>query len=159
MTCTEDYFLEDGMFSSQTFLEKCQPLDLHVATLEDLVEEINVTGLRGLHPTVHRVNVSNEPSTKRSKEHCNGDEKQTCLNNTDLHPTANRVFNDNELSTKRSKTLCEGDPNQTLYGENCVGAASTDLCYPSCDTDSYILDVDLDFFSVTNPFLQDYTEV
>jgi len=32
------------------------------------------------------------------------------------------------------------------------------VCLPTPE-EKYILDIDLDFFSVTNPFLQDYTQV
>lgn len=134
------------MFCSQGFLEKCQPLDLHVASLQGLVKEINKE-TPDLQRTDDCVNDSDEPLAKRSNAHCYGDKKQK---GTDTS---------NEPSVRYPKTHCDGDAKPTINGEKCIDAFSPDSCYPTCDTDSYILDVDLDFFSVTNPFLQDYTVV
>lgn len=101
-------------------------------------------------------------------EKANNTEKYNSENNISRdHPSLCMNQKNNEIEDKRSY-LPENNTNMDIIESNSVPCKKMKLDKHAIHDSSnlmplndekFILDIDLDFFSVANPFLQDYSEV
>ncbi|XP_063076383.1 UPF0489 protein C5orf22 homolog [Engraulis encrasicolus] len=143
VTSTDDYFLSDALYVPHGQLENPKPLHLSVIRVDPVTQ----------HPCGHDGD-SGKPSAKQLKIHTseeNGgtktDRKDTC--NSTSEPPGGSVASENKA----------GAPEKSCDAND----GSTDKVVKSLmsmvgQSDAYILDIDLDFFSCKNPFKELYTQ-
>ena len=174
------------MYCNEQFLENCQPVDLKVTLMENLVDELtpNMEEKASLSSVgfdcddVKRSKTQCEDGvqTKKNKQSTikvlnNGtkptevtdDEKPLRNLETDENvldgelstdPEIKPTKTDNKLTGKKTSIIDKQENNAPVDRKEHNGSR----LLPDSN-EPYILDIDLDYFTVTNPFLQDYTQV
>lgn len=153
--CTEDYFLEDCTYAPTTLLRHIKPIALAVIELNALV-----TRCRGIEKQSNESydeltdqNNSYVADVKRRKLSDTSETKSACLEKI----TSKNYVTGQRDTVETAETKQSFVEKHKLRGEKETKQDIVTLLPTS--SDRYILDIDLDFFSVTNPFLQDYTKV
>lgn len=141
VTSTDNYFLSDGLYVSEKQLENSKPLRLNV---------VKVNPVKPTHGSLPGENVEEDIErwfAKRARTEYNTDGEASCseplLTCTDTLQPAEGSY----------RTGLENDDEEgsTTY---IIKRISTFLS----ETEPYILDIDLDFFSCKNPFKELYTQ-
>lgn len=141
VTSTDNYFLSDGLYVSEKQLENSKPLRLNV---------VKVNPVKPTHGSLPGENVEEDIErwfAKRAHTEYNTDGEASCseplLTCTDTLQPAEGSY----------RTGLENDDEEgsTTY---IIKRISTFLS----ETEPYILDIDLDFFSCKNPFKELYTQ-
>ncbi|KAL7387388.1 hypothetical protein ABVT39_022740 [Epinephelus coioides] len=142
VTSTDNYFLSDGLYVSEKQLENSKPLRLNV---------VKVNPVKPTHGSLPGENVEEDIErwfAKRARTEYNTDGEASCsepfLTCTDTLQPAEGSY--------RTGLGNDDEEGSTSY---IVKRISTFLS----ETEPYILDIDLDFFSCKNPFKELYTQV
>ncbi|XP_066933984.1 UPF0489 protein C5orf22 homolog [Clytia hemisphaerica] len=207
VTCTGDYFLEDGIYSPEEALQNIQDVNLKVTLVQNLTVDLiawrDDSNQQHISPSPQKKLKSlgndddiakNDREEKRAKLIISSEEAPR--ETVSIKSEVDKMKNSNPLGNKEgSKDVIEltdvsvkcnaedesitsfhnnQDAHTTKYltessdaklkdkfsnEEDCLVTEEhlKNRFFPSPD-DRFILDIDLDYFSVTNPFLQDYTE-
>ncbi|XP_042695996.1 UPF0489 protein C5orf22 homolog isoform X2 [Centrocercus urophasianus] len=154
VTGTDHYFLSDGLYVPADQLENPKPLNLHVVL-------INPTEASNSQEENDKV-----ASAKRLKLNTD-DTASTAATSSSVAPGDH----DNNFSSvkdkevqhagalNRAKTLPECSASSSLRNNECpVREVAKDISQVLQNGDAFVLDIDLDFFSVKNPFKEMYTK-
>uniref|UniRef100_A0A8D0FMB3 Chromosome 5 open reading frame 22 n=1 Tax=Strix occidentalis caurina TaxID=311401 RepID=A0A8D0FMB3_STROC len=129
VTGTDHYFLSDGLYVPADQLENQKPLNLHVILIN--------------------------PTEASNSQEENGDvasAKRLKLNTDDPASTVS-------ASSSVAQTLSECSASSSLRNSECpIREIVKNVCQVLQKGDAYVLDIDLDFFSVKNPFKEMYTK-
>ncbi|XP_063306631.1 UPF0489 protein C5orf22 homolog [Pelobates fuscus] len=151
VTSTDDYFLSDGLYVPKEQLENPKSLDLDVILL----------------------NPVNEPGWEDTEKGESAAKKQKLTRNEEGHSDSASAFQ--SITSKGvSFSVCEDTEDGLRKGTSSHSSMETcndpnSLSSPNAEIantiiqilekgDAYVLDVDLDFFSVKNPFKEMYTQ-
>ncbi|KAM9322402.1 UPF0489 protein C5orf22 homolog [Pholidichthys leucotaenia] len=150
VTSADSYFLSDGLYVCEEQLENPKPLRLSV---------IKVNPVKPSHGSVtgHKVEeITDGCAAKRArtewKEAGEAIGSQPLTPTTDTLQTAEGSAAKEEERTHRTRNTDDGDD------EGSTGYVVERVSACLCETDPYILDIDLDFFSCKNPFKELYTQ-
>uniref|UniRef100_A0A8C9LDP0 CE022 protein n=1 Tax=Pavo cristatus TaxID=9049 RepID=A0A8C9LDP0_PAVCR len=140
VTGTDHYFLSDGLYVTADQLENPKPLNLHVILI---------------NPT--------EASNSQEENDKVASAKRLKLNTDDKANTAATSSSNKEVqhasALNRAKMLPECSASSSLRNNECpVKEVAKDICQALQNGDAFVLDIDLDFFSVKNPFKEMYTK-
>ena len=143
VTSTDDYFLSDALYVPHGQLENPKPLHLSVIRVDPVPD-----------PPCNRDDATGNTSAKQLKTEVNGaneasniDDKNICNSS---NPLGGSVVPENKADTpEQSCEPIDGSTDKVVKSLLSVIGQS----------DSYILDIDLDFFSCKNPFKELYTQV
>jgi len=143
VTSPENYFLSELSYTAESKLTDCKPLSLHVMALGDrslCIDNIpsefdsrsTVQGLSTVN-VLHEIMKAKKCTAGGRSCEISADNKDCLSNDSDVATEAeNKLkFSDVDVAVKRLSKMLSSDLN----------------------TECFILDIDLDFFSTTNPFL------
>lgn len=158
---SENYFLSELAYSSESELTNCSPLSLHVMTLGDKnicahiatttnIHEHEILGTAHQSSTVDVHHVNMKPScqcvSSSSCDCCIVEDKSNAMPHSDQH----FLISDSNGNTEATSKLIDV--------ENVVHRLCKMLAQ-HCKSNCFILDIDLDFFSTMNPFLSSLTKL
>ncbi|XP_049995023.1 UPF0489 protein C5orf22 homolog isoform X1 [Alexandromys fortis] len=142
VTSTDYYFLSDGLFVPEDQLENQKPLQLDVI----MVEPYKLCNNQDDSDSVS--------SAKRPKLTLGGRESTSSANED---PCSEGLSGD--AGTPRSDHACQETSCSCSGGQQYQSPASTgNILEMLKDGDAFVLDIDLDFFSVKNPFKEMFTQ-
>lgn len=144
VTSTDYYFLSDGLFVPEDQLENQKPLQLDVVLVEP----------HGL--CNHQEDSDSVSSAKKPKLALGSRESAAAAANGD--PCSEGLRGD--AVTPPSDRACPEPPGPcSSGGQQCQSTASTGEVLEALKSgDAFVLDIDLDFFSVKNPFKEMFTQ-
>ncbi|XP_048224417.1 UPF0489 protein C5orf22 homolog isoform X2 [Perognathus longimembris pacificus] len=142
VTSTDHYFLSDGLYVAEDQLENQKPLQLDVITVKADGLYNNQGGKAALSSAKKPKVALEDTENAASADHdCQSE-----------GPGKNPVTQ-NGQSGQEPSCSCASESQQ------CPSTASTDQILPILQQgDAFVLDIDLDFFSVKNPFKEMFTQ-
>ncbi|CAO2592306.1 UPF0489 protein C5orf22 homolog [Lemmus lemmus] len=142
VTSTDYYFLSDGLFVPEDQLENQKPLQLDVIVVEP-------------YKLCNNQDDSDSVSSAKRPKLALGGRESTSSANGD---TCSGLPGD--AGTPRSGHACQEPSCSCSGGQQYQSPASTgEILEMLKDGDAFVLDIDLDFFSVKNPFKEMFTQV
>ncbi len=156
VSCTENYFVGELLYSAEKELDNAKPCSLHVVQIQPCDTCEHGEGLVQLCSETEncsadeRKKLDSQKSTKRQKV------DDTHIDQP-LKPSS--LAEDNEKASEQM-TACDNNP----YDKEAVSACVPNISIHSHLPDNirvhspFILDIDLDFFSTRDPFKETYTE-
>nr|XP_020469034.1 UPF0489 protein C5orf22 homolog isoform X2 [Monopterus albus] len=151
VTSTDNYFLSDGLYVCEEQLENSKPLRLNVL-------KVNPVKPRHVSLTERKTEEDTERwSAKRPRTECH----QSGEPSSERHFVATDTLQPAEGSNIKDEKGCDSSDLGVDDDDEDEGATSyivKRLCAFLFETEPYILDIDLDFFSCKNPFKELYTE-
>ncbi|XP_010218822.1 PREDICTED: UPF0489 protein C5orf22 homolog, partial [Tinamus guttatus] len=154
VTGTDYYFLSDGLYVPADQLENEKPLSLHVILINP-TEALNNQEENGKAASAKRVKLSTDDTASTASASSSEipgdlDHSSSSVNNKGIQNTSTQ---------NGTETLSEGSASCSLRNSECpIREAVKDICQALQKGDAYVLDIDLDFFSVKNPFKEIYTQ-
>ncbi|NXM66140.1 CE022 protein, partial [Serilophus lunatus] len=154
VTGTDDYFLSDGLYVPADQLENQKPLNLHVILINP-TESSNSSEENGEVTSAKRLklNIDDTASTTSASSSVVPDDLDHSI------PGVKKREAQNINALNRTGTLPECSASSCLKNnESPIREVVKDICQVLQKGDAYVLDIDLDFFSVKNPFKEMYTQ-
>ncbi|NWV58670.1 CE022 protein, partial [Malurus elegans] len=152
VTGTDHYFLSDGLYVPADQLENQKPLNLHVILINP-TESSNGHEGNGEVASAKRLklNTDDKASTTSASSVAPGDLDH-------IIPCVNKKEEQNTGALNGAETS-ECSASSCLKTNECpMRDIVRDVCQVLQKGDAYVLDIDLDFFSVKNPFKEMYTQ-
>uniref|UniRef100_A0A8C3MMK7 Uncharacterized protein n=1 Tax=Geospiza parvula TaxID=87175 RepID=A0A8C3MMK7_GEOPR len=153
VTGTDNYFLSDGLYVPADQLENQKPLNLHVILINP-TESSNSREGNGEVASAKRLklNTHDTASATSASSVAPGDFDH-------ITQSVKKKEIQNAGALNGAETLAEGSASSCLKNSECpIRDIAKDVCQVLQKGDAYVLDIDLDFFSVKNPFKEMYTQ-
>uniref|UniRef100_A0A8C3JFV9 Chromosome 5 open reading frame 22 n=1 Tax=Calidris pygmaea TaxID=425635 RepID=A0A8C3JFV9_9CHAR len=152
VTGTDHYFLSDGLYVPADQLENQKPLNLHVILISP-TEASNSQEENGEVTSAKRLKLNTDDiasTTSASSSVAPGDLDHST-------PSLKKKGVQNASAPNKAETFSECSASSSL-SECPIWEVVKDVCQVLQKGDAYVLDIDLDFFSVKNPFKEMYTQ-
>ncbi|NXJ59125.1 CE022 protein, partial [Rostratula benghalensis] len=150
VTGTDHYFLSDGLYVPADQLENQKPLNLHVICINPTEasnsQEENGKVTSAKRQKLNTDDIASTTSASSSMAPDDLDHSSTSLKKKEVQNAS--APNKGETSSGCSASSCEFPIREVVK----------DVCQVLQKGDAYVLDIDLDFFSVKNPFKEMYTQ-
>uniref|UniRef100_A0A8C9G501 Uncharacterized protein n=1 Tax=Pavo cristatus TaxID=9049 RepID=A0A8C9G501_PAVCR len=155
VTGTDHYFLSDGLYVTADQLENPKPLNLHVILINPTEasnsQEENDKVASAKRLKLNTDDKANTAATSSSVAPGDHDNNFSSVKNKEVQHAS---------ALNRAKMLPECSASSSLRNNECpVKEVAKDICQALQNGDAFVLDIDLDFFSVKNPFKEMYTKV
>ncbi|XP_061202665.1 UPF0489 protein C5orf22 homolog isoform X3 [Neopsephotus bourkii] len=152
VTGTDNYFLSDGLYVPADQLENQKPLNLHVILINP-TEASNNWEENGEVASAKRLKLNTDDTASTASA------SSSVAPNLDYSTTnVKKKEVQNTGALNRTETL-ECSASSSLRNSECpIRNVVEDVCQVLKKGDAYVLDIDLDFFSVKNPFKETYTQ-
>ncbi|XP_068426973.1 UPF0489 protein C5orf22 homolog [Clinocottus analis] len=142
VTSTDNYFLSDGLYLSEKHLENSKPLRLNVVKVNPVQpSDWSLTGKRPVEDAKGLL-------AKRPRPECSNAGEASC---SEPLSRCTDFLRPAEGTTMSSLADDDNNEGSTCYVVKIISAFLS-------ETEPYILDIDLDFFSCKNPFKELYTQ-
>ncbi|XP_047932056.1 UPF0489 protein C5orf22 homolog isoform X1 [Anser cygnoides] len=150
VTGTDDYFLSDGLYVPADQLENQKPLNLHVILINP-TETPNNQEENGEVISAKRLKLNTDDTA-------NAVAASSSVTPGDLDHSSSSV-KDKEVQNASALNRAECSTSSSLRNGECpVREVAKNICQVLQKGDAFVLDIDLDFFSVKNPFKEMYTQ-
>lgn len=154
VTGTDHYFLSDGLYVPADQLENPKPLNLHVVLINPTEasnsQEENDKVASAKRLKLNTDDTANTAATSSSVAPGDHDNSFSSVKNKEVQHAS---------ALNRAKMLPECSASSSLRKNECpVREVAKDICQVLQNGDAFVLDIDLDFFSVKNPFKEMYTK-
>ncbi|NXN15864.1 CE022 protein, partial [Indicator maculatus] len=154
VTGTDHYFLSDGLYVPADQLENQKPLNLHVILINP-TEASKSQDENGEVAAAKRLKLNTDDTASTSSASSSVasgilDQSTPRLKKKDVQ---------NASAPNKAETLSKCSASSFLRNSECpIREVIKDVCQVLQKGDPYVLDIDLDFFSVKNPFKEMYTQ-
>ncbi|KAM9200441.1 UPF0489 protein C5orf22 homolog [Mergus octosetaceus] len=150
VTGTDDYFLSDGLYVPADQLENQKPLNLHVILINPM-ETSNNQEENGEAISAKRLKLNTDDTA-------NTVAASSSVTPGDLDHSSSSVKN-KEIQNASALNRAECSSSSSLRNDECpIREVAKNICQVLQKGDAFVLDIDLDFFSVKNPFKEMYTQ-
>uniref|UniRef100_A0A8B9U6T6 Chromosome 5 open reading frame 22 n=1 Tax=Anas zonorhyncha TaxID=75864 RepID=A0A8B9U6T6_9AVES len=150
VTGRDDYFLSDGLYVPADQLENQKPLNLHVILINP-TETSNNQEENGEVISAKRLKLNTDDTA-------NTVAASSSVTPGDLEHSSSSVKN-KEIQNASALNRAECSSSSSLRNDECpVREVAKNICQVLQKGDAFVLDIDLDFFSVKNPFKEMYTQ-
>ncbi|NXI53661.1 CE022 protein, partial [Chloroceryle aenea] len=154
VTGTDHYFLSDGLYVPADQLENQKPLNLHVILINP-AEASNGKEENGEVASAKRQKLSTDDTASTTPA-----SSSAGLGDLDCStPNLKKNEVQNTSAPNKAERLSECLASSSLGNSECsIREVVKEVCQVLQKGDAYVLDIDLDFFSVKNPFKEMYTQ-
>ncbi|XP_032038847.1 LOW QUALITY PROTEIN: UPF0489 protein C5orf22 homolog [Aythya fuligula] len=150
VTGTDDYFLSDGLYVPADQLENQKSLNLHVVLINP-TETSNNQEENGEVISAKRLKLNTDDTA-----HTVAASSSVTFGNLD-HSSSN--VKNKEIQNASALNRAECSSSSSPRDDECpIREVAKNICQVLQKGDAFVLDIDLDFFSVKNPFKEMYTQ-